>query len=334
HSKSSPSPTFGCDEVPSNCARNLTSGKARYVPLIRPTNEKQRSFRQPVVSPPGRLHIHTPSSPSDQTTHFGNRARPKDSYSTYGADSGDGHDTCMIPRRRNFPCNGRKSPLVRRSSPSISRAICFTDSGNTELGHSEYQLSTKEHPCVNKRHGLVLRSGRTHEDYVSARELARDLVGEQAKIPVRQVHRPKGLAHVDPITPTEPLVDYSNRSSLDDDPSGVTTMASSQPDVTSTSKGAVCLVCPDKKSPCVVSTADVHVELDQSSDMTSYAQPTFQRPSTITNRSNRTVDGAKSGTIPAKTDGKINKFCFECGSQFPNAAAKFCPECGVRRMAV
>ncbi|KAF8564504.1 hypothetical protein P879_04291 [Paragonimus westermani] len=334
HTKSSPSPTFGCDEVPINCPRSLASGKARYVPLIRPTNAKQRFLKQPVVSPPGRLHIHKPISPSGQTTHFDNRARLKGTYSPHGVDSGDDHDTRMIPRRRNFPCSGRKSPLVRRSSPSSLNVFCVTDSGSTVLGRSEYQVSTKECPGLNKRYGPVLRSGRTHEDYVNARELARDLVGEQARILKRQGHYPIGTAHIDPITSTEPLIDYNYRSSLDNDQSDVTTTTSKQSDVTQTSTTAVSLVCSGKKNPYVASTADVHVELDQSSGMISYAQPTSNRPNTMTNRPNRTTDGVKSGTITAKSDGKNNKFCFECGSQFPNTAAKFCPECGVRRMAV
>ncbi|KAA3677445.1 uncharacterized protein DEA37_0012179 [Paragonimus westermani] len=284
HTKSSPSSTFGCDEVPINCPRSLASGKARYVPLMKPTTAKQRFLKQPVVSSPGRLHIRKPSSPGDQTTHFDNRTKLKGTYIPYGVDSGDGQDTGMIPRRRNFPCGGRKSPLVRRSSPSSLNVFRVTDSGSTVLEHSEYQVLTKECPGLNKRYGPVLRSGRTREDYVNARELARDLVGEQARIPMRQDHYPIGLAHINPITPTEPLIDYNYRSSLDNDQFDVTTATSTQPDVTHISTAAVSLVCSSKKNPYVASTADEHVELDQSSGMISYAQPTSNRSNTMTNR--------------------------------------------------
>ncbi|KAK4473433.1 hypothetical protein MN116_002803 [Schistosoma mekongi] len=51
-------------------------------------------------------------------------------------------------------------------------------------------------------------------------------------------------------------------------------------------------------------------------------------------RTNKPVITAQSNTSKRATNEKSHKFCSECGYTFPNSAARFCPECGVRRIVI
>ncbi|TNN10117.1 Zinc finger C2HC domain-containing protein [Schistosoma japonicum] len=57
------------------------------------------------------------------------------------------------------------------------------------------------------------------------------------------------------------------------------------------------------------------------------------QPRQIT-RTNKSVITAQSNVSKGATNEKSHKFCSECGYTFPNSAARFCPECGVRRIVI
>ncbi|TGZ75414.1 hypothetical protein CRM22_000374 [Opisthorchis felineus] len=307
-----PSPTFGSDELPNNCPRSLASGRARYVPLSRPADLRQMS----IVSPPAQLNI---GQPKPQSPRSPNPAHCRTRQSSqYRDDSGD--DQSAPSDRQQYPFSSTWNESILSTVPTDSTSTNSAPTFNESL-------------ALSKRHGLVLRSGRTYEDYVQAREFARDLVQSESKIPVKLPATERIGGHVEASISAKPpsLVPYSNTISGDD--TSNTSSSTKQP-VPRKPLNSSCIVSQDRSSEGA-SGLSVHVDLDSSTETASYTQPTFSRPGQDLNRPNRTPN-IQHGTDSCnrKPEAKVNKFCYECGSQFPNASAKFCPECGIRRLAV
>ncbi|CAL8104699.1 unnamed protein product [Calicophoron daubneyi] len=335
--KPAPSPSFGSNEVPANCARSQATGKARYVPCMQ-VQSVHRGSRIPVPTPPGILNVGRNNIPRDPSTLLrsgisrGDMTLDSPPFMAFDVDPHKFADEVYHARtdvqRRGSHKSGNTRPSRRRYSQDSYPSSSYPDSARNG--------DTEEDDDVMKYRGVVLRSGRTQEDYRNAREFARDLVREKVRLP-----RSTPISSQSFVSQRLPVVPSSN-SLVSVDSTTEEFQAERAPEFqtpSSNAAGAVCLVCPEQSS-CSISNndtseqADVRYSPDKYTDANNYGHLIFTQPQSR-DGVDRTTNSTHShpGGVPAK-QARGGKCCNECGCTFPNPAMKFCPECGVRRMAV
>ncbi|VDP89430.1 unnamed protein product [Echinostoma caproni] len=215
--------------------------------------------------------------------------------------------------------------------------------GTLQVDLSETDTTTVRH------HGLVLRSGRTHEDYLNARELARDLTrNPRSFIPVPKPNLLTSKAYGTPPNipvnhPTVPNLSLHRPSGIDEN----LTVFENSPFaneirthmVDSAYHGSLEIEHPGP------STGDQQIrglDMDPHSvyrENGNSEQYTSNMPKgdmfskdRLNSQNNHATDSCRAQTDQKTVGKKMNKFCYECGSAFPSAAAKFCPECGIKRL--
>ncbi|CAH8441605.1 unnamed protein product [Dicrocoelium dendriticum] len=319
HSKNIPA-SPGEPMVGRDVLKNPSSGNTRCVSFTRHGTTKQHGVKLPVDNSFGRLQTVTPYSPK-QLQH----EQIRDERTPQNVSAGELYMLSELQRKSTRPSVWNRPPK-RVSSPSTSaHEPCTAEVTSSAIG----QLKA-HHPTLSRQNGLALRSGRTHEDYLNAKELARDLVGECVRLPTGQRH-PIGTAQVTPVGLQKFIAAGGNRKHNDE---GFKYTGLGEKTSSRNPSEATVPLRSDGHEPKLPQDGDSLFDETVSDDPTGCTRRTCRRPGNTADRINGTVDKYRTKEVCGRSDGKVNKFCLECGSPFPNATAKFCPECGLRRMAV
>ncbi|VDQ12854.1 unnamed protein product [Trichobilharzia regenti] len=203
---------------------------------------------------------------------------------------------------------------------------------------------------TNNLNGVILRSGRTQEDYEEARELARNLMKKTPCItPPSSLSSDRKGRTSNPLIPllrndqSPGIKNYIYESSAYNN-SGFSTKKLFSPNSISSSnsnsrehgsswsQNSYLNNDHGDETPLGGEENNFQHRLNSQSKI-QYDHISIHSPNSL--QANKTANHSRNNLKPttgAMTNDKSNKFCSECGSTFPSTAARFCPECGMRRM--
>ncbi|TPP56305.1 Zinc finger C2HC domain-containing protein 1B [Fasciola gigantica] len=267
----------------------------------------------------------------------------------------------LTTEKNTIPSSRTEQDSLNRllTDPLLYQYDPTTESDQTDdlyLDHAENQLLDNNNPINNfsqadqietgvpdvRQHGVVLRSGRTHRDYLNARELARDLTRNPRSfipVPKPDLLTMRSCA-TKPVVPVQSpnSANMSTHYSLGDAGANPPTFGHTEFPDNPASNESVHFTSfePGQQPfqqqfspPALTRAYKEDCELD-------YRTPMISGDSNIVDRFD-TQPGMKASAYrnavePKPTSTKLTKFCYECGSAYPSAAAKFCPECGIKRL--